>query len=150
MYLKNNRPRVQKRKQQVEESEEKQAENNLKRAIDSNAKNDKIDTTLGFKKYEAGEMKIGWLVNFKTTSVVNEDDQHLSAIEYYFVEENGGTFKVTKDYEPYFYIGTKPGMEQQVEQYLSKQYTTRIAKMVIVEKEDLDLVCIVIVVICHT
>jgi hypothetical protein len=33
-----------------------------------------------------------------------------AGVEYYFIEDDGGMFKVTYLYEPYFYIATKVGL----------------------------------------
>lgn len=143
MYLKN-KPKTQRKyvsKKKTFETEEEQAENQLKRAKESNARNEKLDEMFGFAKYESGPAKIGWLANFRTTSILDEDERSLSAIDYYFIEEDGSTFKCTITNEPYFYIGVKRGMEQQVEQFLIKQYTTKISRTLLMEKEDLEMVC---------
>lgn len=42
-------------------------------------------------------------------------------------------------YNPYFFVGIKEGTERDVLAYLSRKYFGRIAKLEIVEKEDLDL-----------
>lgn len=151
MYLKNQKQEQAKKnkafryakeqKKQQNLTEEQLEKENIQRNQESNARTERIDELFGFAKYESGPAKIGWLSNFRTTSIVDENEQCLSAIDYYFIGEEGDTFKCTISNEPYFYIGVKSGMEQQVEQYIIKQYTTKIARTIIMEKEDLEMVC---------
>jgi DNA polymerase epsilon subunit 1 len=68
-----------------------------------------IDAKLGFDKFEsnlaAGESRDGWLVNMHATLVPS--DTHatgLAAVDYYFIQDDGGMFKATIPYEPYFYV----------------------------------------------
>lgn len=44
-------------------------------------------------------------------------------------------------YNPYFYVGTKQDTERDVLAFLSRKYFGKVAKLEIIEKEDLDLVC---------
>lgn len=150
MYLKNQKNAQAKKnkafryakeqKKQQTLSEEQIEKEKITRNQETNARNEKMDESFGFPKYESGPAKIGWLSNFRTTSIVDENEQSLSAIDYYFIGEDGDTFKCTITNEPYFYIGVKPGMEQQAEQYVIKQYSTKIARTMIIEKEDLEMV----------
>lgn len=70
---------------------------------------DEIDAKLGFDRFEsnlaAGESRDGWLVNMHATLVAS--DTHatgLAAVDYYFIQDDGGMFKATITYEPYFYV----------------------------------------------
>ena len=47
---------------------------------------------------------------------------------------------MTVPYNPYFYVGTKEGTERDVLAFLSRKYFGKIAKLELIEKEDLDLV----------
>lgn len=64
----------------------------------------------------------------------------MAAIDLYFIEEDGSTFKATLKYEPYFYIAVKQDTEREVENMLKRQYEHLISQILIVEKEDLDMV----------
>lgn len=61
-------------------------------------------------------------------------------VDYYFIEDDGGMFKATLTYEPYFYIATRAGHEGQVEEWLMRKYEELITKVTRVKKEDLSLV----------
>lgn len=63
---------------------------------------------MGFSKYQEGPSKIGWLVNMMPTLQVDESKSSgRAAVDFYFIEEDGGTFKSTVCYEPYFYIACR-------------------------------------------
>jgi DNA polymerase epsilon subunit 1 len=93
---------------------------------------DEVDEKLGFWRFESGkvdgEEKIGWLVNMHQVRVlvhVNvwtrwlitrvcqtllKSDSHaggLAAVDYYFIQEDGGMFKATVAFEPYFFVVCK-------------------------------------------
>lgn len=70
-----------------------------------------------------------------------DDNQRLvSAVDFYFVEEDGNRFKVSLPYQPYFYIATQKEGEREVSLFLSRKFSGRLAGIDTVEKEDLDLV----------
>ena len=58
-------------------------------------------------------------------------------MDYYFINDNGETFKATLLYSPYFFIACKPGTEEEVEDYLTRRFEDLIEKMKRVKKEDL-------------
>ena len=39
--------------------------------------------------------------------VLDENKQLVSAVDFYFIEEDGQRFKVALPYQPYFYLATK-------------------------------------------
>lgn len=63
----------------------------------------------------------------------------ISAVDYYFIEEDGSRFKVSLPYEPYFYVAAKPGTEQEVISFLTRKYQGTLARIEVTPKEDLDL-----------
>lgn len=77
---------------------------------------------------------------FLQSEVVDEDKRFLSAVDLYFMQENGHCFKVTYPFKPYFYVLTKDELIREVSQFLSKKYSGTIHKIELVTKEDLDLV----------
>ncbi|GAA5968501.1 hypothetical protein JCM11641_007661 [Rhodosporidiobolus odoratus] len=101
---------------------------------------DELDETLGFVKYQEGASREGWLVNMKETLVPDEGKTSgRQGVDYYFIEDDGGMFKATLTYEPYFYIATRAGHEGQVEEWLMRKYEELITKVTRVKKEDLSL-----------
>lgn len=114
---------------------EPQQSNRYVRAL----KNDEMDSKFGFERYREHTEKLGFLINMHPADVMDEDKRLVSAVDYYFIEEDGGRFKVTMPYQPYFYIGTKRGTEKEVSTYLSRKLSGRLAAIEIIEKEDLDL-----------
>ncbi|GEM10836.1 DNA polymerase epsilon catalytic subunit A [Rhodotorula toruloides] len=101
---------------------------------------DELDHKLGFAKFQEGLKRQGWLVNMKETLV--PDDSKTSAragVDYYFIQDDGGMFKATLAYEPYFYLATRSGYEGVVEEWLIRKYEDLITKVSRVRKEDLKL-----------
>lgn len=78
-----------------------------------------------------------------------------AAVDFYFIQDDGGMFKCTYQYEPYFYIACKvrsdarydrlmlmilqSGTEATVEEWLKKQYEGLIYRIIRERKEDLKL-----------
>ena len=60
------------------------------------------------------------------------------------IDEVGKLFRVTVQYDPYFYVKTVPGMEERVARYLAtfnKPHEPQtIEDISVVEKEDLEMV----------
>ena len=67
----------------------------------------------------------------------------MSAVDFYFIEEDGSRFKVSFPYQPYFYIATRFDTEREVSAFLSRKLSGRLAGIDMVEKENLDLVGVV-------
>jgi hypothetical protein len=80
---------------------------------------DEIDDKLGFWRWEGGgvgshgtrgEERTGWLVNMHQTLLVDElIAGGKQAIDLYFIQDDGGMFKSTLTFEPYFFVGCKVG-----------------------------------------
>lgn len=87
--------------------------------------NDEVDERLGFERVDQGPRREGWLINMHTVSrrrlhiiASNRIDfQTLlkdpdwpggrAAVDFYFIQDDGGMFKCTFQYEPYFLIACK-------------------------------------------
>lgn len=85
-----------------------------------------------------------------------------SAVDLYFLQDDGASFKATILYDPYFYVACKvfdvylaiiasakqrihsssiqPGTEAEVEEYLRRKFSRYLQSLSIIEKEDLKLV----------
>jgi DNA polymerase epsilon subunit 1 len=90
--------------------------------------NDEVDEKLGFPRVSEGPRQEGWLVNMHPVSDQVENLGALSdafgqtllkdsdwpggraAVDYYFLKDDGGMFKCTLPYEPYFHISCKAGL----------------------------------------
>ncbi|TFY82896.1 hypothetical protein EWM64_g1117 [Hericium alpestre] len=102
--------------------------------------NDEIDEKLGFARVQEGPRKEGWLVNMHPTLVKDADwPGGKAAVDYYFIQDDGGMFKCTFCYEPYFYIACVNGMENIIEEWLIKRYEGVICRIVRERKEDLKM-----------
>ena len=100
-----------------------------------------IDEAMGFARYESGKKKVGWLCNIHSTVI--EDENHAegrAAVDCYFIEEDGGTFKATLEYDPYFLVAVKRGHEPEAEEWLKRAPGGGVVKSIKkVEKEDLQM-----------
>lgn len=107
---------------------------------------DAIDSRMGFDRMDHGENdglkpRKGWLVNMHATTIPSDDYlAGYSGVDYYFIDEEGGTFKSTMQFDPYFFLLVVSGRESEVEETLRKQLELCSIKSISrVEKEDLAL-----------
>uniref|UniRef100_A0A8C5NU58 DNA polymerase epsilon catalytic subunit n=1 Tax=Jaculus jaculus TaxID=51337 RepID=A0A8C5NU58_JACJA len=100
---------------------------------------DKMDLRFGFERLKEPGERTGWLINMHPTEILDEDKRLVSAVDYYFIQDDGSRFKVALPYKPYFYIATRKDCEREVSSFLSKKFQGKIAKIENVPKEDLDL-----------
>ncbi|KAI9724617.1 MAG: DNA polymerase epsilon catalytic subunit [Chrysothrix sp. TS-e1954] len=99
-----------------------------------------IDEAMGFPRYESGKSRVGWLCNMHSTSL--EDGKITggrAGVDYYFIEENGGTFKATVEYDPYFLVAIRRGKEAEVEEWCRRAFEGLIKTIKRIEKEDLQM-----------
>ncbi|XP_048254478.1 DNA polymerase epsilon catalytic subunit A-like isoform X1 [Haliotis rufescens] len=101
--------------------------------------NDEIDLRFGFDRYKDPQEKTGWLINMHPTDVLDEDKRLVSAVDYYFIQDDGARFKVTLPFKAYFYVATKQDCEREVASFLTRKFSGKIATIESVVKEDLDL-----------
>jgi DNA polymerase epsilon subunit 1 len=100
-----------------------------------------IDENMGFARYESGKKREGWLVNIQPTAI---EDERIpggrAAVDCYFIEEDGSTFKATVEFEPYFLIAAKKGRESEVEEWVKRVPGDGVVKSIRrVEKDDLNM-----------
>ncbi|XP_010602547.1 DNA polymerase epsilon catalytic subunit A isoform X3 [Fukomys damarensis] len=100
---------------------------------------DKMDMRFGFERLKEPGEKTGWLINMHPTEILDEDKRLVSAVDYYFIQDDGNRFKVALPYKPYFYIATRKDCEREVSSFVSKKFQGKVAKVETVPKEDLDL-----------
>ncbi|KAF8331488.1 uncharacterized protein EI90DRAFT_3145642 [Cantharellus anzutake] len=101
---------------------------------------DGIEEKLGFSRYQEGRPRDGWMINMRPTLIKDDDvPGGRAGIDYYFIQDDGGMFKATVPYEPYFYIACKKGNEGIVEEWLLKRYEGLIYRILREKKEDLKM-----------
>ncbi|KAI9311051.1 hypothetical protein BX666DRAFT_2032324 [Dichotomocladium elegans] len=111
---------------------------NLDQKFEDARKLDELEARFGFERYKEGPERLGWLINMHATIVPDSDwAGGRAGVDYYFLEEDGSTFKVTLTHSPYFYIGCKSGTEAEVEEYLHRRFENTIERLKRVQKEDL-------------
>jgi DNA polymerase epsilon subunit 1 len=99
-----------------------------------------IDDSMGFPRYDSGKKKTGWLCNMHSTSL--EDDKipnGRAGVDFYFLEDDGGSFKATLEYDPYFLIAIRKGWEAEVEEWCRRSFEGSLKGVKRVEKEDLQM-----------
>ena len=99
-----------------------------------------VDESMGFARYDSGKKKIGWLCNMHSTSVEDEKvPGGRAGVDFYFLEEDGGTFKATVEYDPYFLIAVRRGKEAEVEEWCRRKFEAEVKGVKRIEKEDLQM-----------
>lgn len=107
---------------------------------------DEIDAKMGFERLEAGPSREAWLVNMHPTLLppnpADEGGGHptgKSAVDFYFIEDDASSFKVTVQYHPYVLLGCRAGTESIVEEWLKRKFEGLITSIERKRKEDLKL-----------
>lgn len=96
---------------------------------------------MGFERFEAGRKREGWLVNMHSTSIEDSKIQGGRAgVDFYFLQDDGNSFKATVEYDPYFLIAVKRGKEPEVEEWCKRTFEGLVKTVKRVEKEDLQMV----------
>lgn len=129
------------------------------------AKVDDIDAMMGFERYVPPQYngrvdpdrldqvpgRTGWLVNMHPTLISEEiasgggSDYNPSAagiagVDFYFLDEEGGSFKSSITYDPYFFVTvTDDARLNDVEEFLKKYLETCLKDISTLKKEDLKL-----------
>ncbi|KAK0148516.1 DNA polymerase epsilon catalytic subunit A [Merluccius polli] len=119
--------------------QENQDDGSAAKRLERSQFTDEMDSRFGFERMKDPGEKTGWLVNMHPTEILDDDKRLISAVDYYFIQEDGSRFKAALPFKPYFYVATKKNCEREVISFLSKKYQGKVAKLEIVPKEDLDL-----------
>lgn len=100
---------------------------------------DEIDRSFGFSRYSDPHPKVGWLINLHETFIRDSSwTGGRSAVDLYFLEEDGSCFKCTLSASPYFYVMFKDDFQSEVEEYLKKKFESVIEQIELIYLEDLD------------
>ena len=97
------------------------------------------DNNYGYEILADGPSRIGYLTNMLPTSVANEDRIEKSALDLYFLQQDGQTFKAQMAYEPYFYVVCPPKWKKEVVALLERKFEALLAGLDAAEMEDLDM-----------
>lgn len=101
--------------------------------------NDALDVKYGFDRYKEPVDRLGWLINMHPTEIIDDDKKLVSAVDLYFIQDDGGRFRVPLPYKPYFYILAKKDTDREVATFLNRKFGGVISSIETVAKEDLDL-----------
>lgn len=109
---------------------------------------DNLDSIMGFDRVEHGEndgakSRKGWLINMHATTIPSDNNSipgGYSGVDYYFLDEEGGSFKATYKFSPYFFVEVVPGHEPEVEEWMRRFLDISNVKLISrVVKDDLEL-----------
>ncbi|KAI9784426.1 MAG: DNA polymerase epsilon catalytic subunit [Peltula sp. TS41687] len=99
-----------------------------------------IDESMGFARYESGKKRVGWLCNMHSTAIEDEKiPGGRAGVDFYFLAEDGDTFKATVEYEPYFLVAVRKGREAEIEEWARRKFEGLLKAVKRVEKEDLKM-----------
>ena len=99
---------------------------------------DKIDSRFGFDRYKEGNERTGWLLNYLVTTIPDESGNECSGLDLYFIDHDGGQFKSTIFYRPYFFIDVKdPNRIHELMNHLQRRFET--SRVTQIDKDDLDM-----------
>lgn len=89
----------------------------------------------------SAEPKLGWLLNIRATTLPDpaEGKYEVSAVELYFLQQDGRAFKTRVIYQPYLYVRPEPNRAQEVIAYCLRKFEGVVAKAERVLREDLDM-----------
>eukprot|EP00057_Strongylocentrotus_purpuratus_P019506 XP_011673980.1 PREDICTED: DNA polymerase epsilon catalytic subunit A-like [Strongylocentrotus purpuratus] len=117
----------------------KKSEDSSEARLQRSVINDELDLLYGFDRYKEPAERVGWLINMHPADILDESKKLISAVDYYFLQDDGSRFKVSLPFRPYFYIVTKKECEREVSAYLTRKHFGTLASVETVYKEDLDL-----------
>ncbi|KAK9478531.1 hypothetical protein V1514DRAFT_330928 [Lipomyces japonicus] len=109
-------------------------------SFESKKLEEQIDLAMGFDRFEAGPSKIGWLINMHSSNIQeSEGSEGISAVNLYFLGDDGENFKATVNFDPYFLVGCRAGMEADVEEFIRRKFEGLVKNTSQVQKEDLNM-----------
>ena len=99
-----------------------------------------IDESMGFARYDSGKKRVGWLCKMHSTTLEDENiPGGRAGVDFYFIEEDGSTFRATVEYDPYFLIAVRKGREPEVEEWCRRKFEGLVKSVKRIEKEDLQM-----------
>eukprot|EP01039_Chlorochromonas_danica_P000441 gene441-475_t len=107
--------------------------------ISRRADGDRIDERFGFVRLTEGSPRTGWLLNYISTTMIDESGRERAGLELYFVQNTGENFKASITYDPYFFVDIPPAQSSRLNEvvnHLSRRFEG--CRATIVSKDDLD------------
>ncbi|XP_028400533.1 DNA polymerase epsilon catalytic subunit A-like [Dendronephthya gigantea] len=101
--------------------------------------NELIDSKYGFDRYKDPTDRLGWLINMHPTEVLDDEKKLISALDMYFIQDDGRKFRVPLPFKPYFYILAKKDTDRELATFLNRKFSGLLSNIETVPKEDLDL-----------
>ncbi|CAD7699674.1 unnamed protein product [Ostreobium quekettii] len=128
----------------LEEEERQDGEqwraNRAEKARERQLQDDSLDHKFGFPFLAEGQTIEGWLLNFKTAQAEDQEaGRTVSAVDCYFISQDGSMCKVRMPHEPYFYLVIQDEYIREVEELLLRTNEGKIKSVEVVEKQDLDM-----------
>lgn len=123
---------------------------------------DEIDEMMGFERYFAPQHngrgdssklemipgRVGWLTNMHPTVLspvsmpggTTSEPVGIAGVDFYFLDEEGGSFKSSISYDPYFFLKCSDASRvHEVEEFVKKYLESCLKSVSVVEKEDLSM-----------
>src|SRR3990167_3309415 len=98
-----------------------------------------IESQFGFPRLKDGS-RLGWLMNMQPSDIKDpETGLVISAVDYYFIEQDGRTFKLSVAKYPYFYIYVDEQYQSDIVSHLKIKFQKHIYNLEVQAKEDLSL-----------
>ncbi|PRP86874.1 hypothetical protein PROFUN_03622 [Planoprotostelium fungivorum] len=116
-------------------------DNKKEKSLQISSRIDEIDSRFGFERYTQGKSRTGWLFTIRSSSIGdNESGDPIAALDMFFIQEDGSSFKASMPFEPYFYLSCKEvDHYTELEQYIRRKHDKHLTTVEIVQKEDLQL-----------
>ncbi|GBG32491.1 DNA polymerase epsilon catalytic subunit A [Hondaea fermentalgiana] len=105
---------------------------------------ERVDEMYGFDDFTEGPARVGWLLNMLPCTVnfvdpTLEKPVELSALELYFLQQDGNTFKAKILHRPYFYVLVKEEFLKETKAMLERRFASDVSEVAMVDREDLDM-----------
>lgn len=128
---------------QVDDNGPTGGSSNVSTLLDRCRREDALDGEFGFVRINdspVDQNRLGWLYNAHPT-LLEDKETHIvhSCVDFYFLEQDGSTFKATLQHYPYFYLGIRPNRTREVESFLQRKFETLIHSIEPIQRVDLEM-----------
>ncbi len=101
---------------------------------------EEFDKQYGFEQFTEAPPREGFLINFLPTTMKRSGvDHELAAVDLYFLQKDGGTFKATIEHRPYFLVSILPQFVKDTMTFLERRFESSLSSIELVEMKDLDM-----------
>jgi len=99
-----------------------------------------IDENCEIPLVTSGPNLLGFLANFKSSTIIDEEMNERTILLAYFTQLSGSWFKAMVCFQPYFYVATQKEYISEMQFYLFKKFEKKLTSVDIVEKVNLQLI----------